>query len=154
MTDIIVYEFANSDPKQAVPGLLKKCLEQQWKVVIQCASEEVRDELNYLLWTFDKESFLPHGTESDGYSEKQPVYLTCKNENPNGSKAKLLFGTVVASEVESISEFDRYMIFISGNDQNLVTASNEFCTQLVKSGHQAKYRQQNSKGGWNERVIE
>ncbi len=153
MTDIIIYELVKTEPIQAVPALVKKCLENQWKVVIQCASEEMRDDLNSLLWTFEKESFVPHGTESDGFTEKQPVFLTHKCENPNGAKVKMMLGMIEADEIDSISDFDRYMIIIDEKDPQILKARDEFCEQLVKTNHQAKYRKQNTNGEWSEREI-
>ena len=154
MTDIIFYEFMNTEAKQALPAIVQKCLGQQWKVVIQCESEEIRDDLNSLLWIFEKESFLPHGTKADGYSDKQPVYLTCINENPNGAKAKIAFGIVDIGEIDSISDFDRYMIFIESSDKETLKAGSEYFQKLIKSGFQPKYQQQNSNGGWSEKAIE
>ena len=154
MTDIIFYEFVNSKLEKSLPKLVQLCIEKQLKVVIQCESEKTRDDLNSLLWIFEKESFLPHGTEADGYSDKQPVYLTCINENPNGAKAKIVFGMIDTGEIDSISDFDRYMIFIDNTNKDTLKAGSEFFQELIKSGFQPKYQQQNSNGGWSEKVIE
>ena len=153
MTDIIIYELAKTEPIQVVPALVKKCLENQWKVVVQCASEELRDDLNSLLWTFEKESFVPHGTEADGFPEKQPVFLTHKCENPNGAKVKMMLGMIEVDEIASISDFDRYMIIIDEKDPQIVKVRDEFCEHLAKAGHQAKCQNQNSNGEWSEREI-
>ena len=138
---------------EALPGLVQKCLGQKWKVVIQCESEQTRDDLNSFLWLYEKNSFLPHGTEADGFSSKQPIYLTCINENPNGAKAKIAFGKVAVDEIDSISEFDRYMVIIDSKDRESVIVTGEFFQKLSKSGYQVKYQQQNSNGGWSERAI-
>ena len=153
MTDIIIYELAKTEPIQAIPALVKKCLENRWRVVIQCASEEMRDDLNSSLWTFEKESFVPHGTESDGFPERQPVFLTHKCENPNGAKVKMMLGMIEVDEIASITDFDRYMIIIDEKDPQIVKARDEFCEKLTKAGHQAKCQNQNSNGEWSVREI-
>ena len=153
LTEIVIYEFANTEPMKALPALVQKCLEQKWKVVIQCESEQIRDDLNSFLWLFEKNSFLPHGTEADGFSNKQPIFLTCINENPNSANAKIAFGKVDTGEIDSISEFDRYMVVVDSKDKETVKVAGEFFQKLSKSGYQAKYQKQNSNGGWSERAI-
>lgn len=70
------------------------------RVLVRLAEEGQREQLNRFLWVHGDGSFLPHGVAEDGYAERQPVYLTCGTENPNGAGHLLLVGGAAASIAE------------------------------------------------------
>ena len=56
--------------------------------------------------------FLPHGTK-DGYAERQPVWLTDSDENPNNANVLFL---VDGAESSRIGEFDLCYEVFDGRD--------------------------------------
>jgi DNA polymerase-3 subunit chi len=90
MPEVLFYHLQNQPLERVLPELLEKCLERQWRVVVQLGSEERRDALDAHLWTYRDEGFLPHGTTKDGNAAHQPVWLTTGDENPNGATVRFL----------------------------------------------------------------
>lgn len=83
MTEIRFYHLQTQSPAQALPQILQKALAAGHRAVVRVPDERAAEKLNEHLWTFAAESFLPHGSKKDGFSEDQPVFLTDGDENPN-----------------------------------------------------------------------
>src|SRR5206468_9110596 len=75
---------------QALPDLLEAALGEGVRVVVQTAGAAARDALNERLWTYREDSFLPHGAAGDGDPAAQPIFLTDKDETPNGAALRVL----------------------------------------------------------------
>src|SRR3979490_2076696 len=74
-TEVNFYHLTRSSLEAALPRLLAKNL----------AAGRRRGALNPHLWPYDPNGFLPHGAAKDGDAERQPVWLTHLDENPNGA---------------------------------------------------------------------
>jgi DNA polymerase-3 subunit chi len=83
VTRVSFYHLLTSPLEKALPQILEKIVAGQGKAVVLCGSEERRDALNSVLWTYNPDSFLPHGTAKEVFADKQPIYLTAQVENPN-----------------------------------------------------------------------
>ncbi len=57
MAEILFYHLTESTLDEALPGLVERSLGRGWRVTIQTVSEERRDALDGLLWTFSDTSF-------------------------------------------------------------------------------------------------
>ena len=68
------------------------------RVLIRAATPERVKALDQALWTYDRESFLPHGTADAGGAAAQPVLLTASEGNPNSAEALILVDHSVAPE--------------------------------------------------------
>ncbi|MGH6618686.1 MAG: DNA polymerase III subunit chi, partial [Alphaproteobacteria bacterium] len=90
MTEIRFYHLQRMPLDRALPMLLERTLERGWRAVVQADSEERVQALNGQLWTYGKDSFLPHGTAREGDAALQPVWLTHRDENPNGANVLFL----------------------------------------------------------------
>ena len=62
MTDIAFYHLQGSPLESALPKLLKKTLEAGKRAVVMAGSEARVEALNGVLWTYDQDSWLPHGS--------------------------------------------------------------------------------------------
>ena len=49
MTEVLFYHLQSQPLERALPSLLEKCLERQWRAVVQVGSEERRDALEITL---------------------------------------------------------------------------------------------------------
>src|SRR5690606_35835188 len=83
MTEISFYHLTRQPLNKALPRLLEKVLAAGHRAVVLAGSDERVEDLDAALWTYDPDSFLPHGTRILGHAERQPIYLTTEEENPN-----------------------------------------------------------------------
>ena len=87
--EVRFYHLQSSTVEQALPALLEKALQQEMRAVVRTGSEARLQSLDSYLWTYRPDSFLPHGTATDGHAGDQPIWLTLQAENPN--QAGVLF---------------------------------------------------------------
>ncbi len=133
----------------ALPGLLMKCLERGWRVVVQVGSDERCDALDAHLWTFREDAFLPHGTIKDGGVDTQPIVLTTGTGNPNGADVRFLIDAV---EPGDLSGYARAVYLFDGNDSDAVAAARERWREAKDAGHEVTYWQQNDRGRWEKQA--
>jgi DNA polymerase III subunit chi len=112
-TEVNFYHLTKSSLEDALPRLLLKTLQAGERAVVLLGSEERVDSLNTYLWTYDDRGFLPHGSAKDGEADRQPIWLTHLDENPNG--AAFLFVTDRAKS-EKVGEFRRCFEIFDGRD--------------------------------------
>jgi DNA polymerase-3 subunit chi len=145
MTEILFYHLDSHPIERVLPDLLERCLERGWRAVVQVGSEERRDALDAHLWTYRDEGFLPHGTRKDGNAERQPVWLTTDDDNPN--RATVRFVTDGA-EIADAAVYQRVVLIFDGNDPDAVERARAAWTRAKKEGHEATYWQQSQAGRW------
>ena len=149
MTDVSFYHLQTVTIEKALPRLLSKALERGMRAVVLAATEERVEALSAELWTFDQGSFLPHGSVRDGSPEKQPVYLTTEEENPNGATLLVLADGV---EPAYLDRFERCLDLFDGNDRAATEAARARWRRLKDAGHGLTYWQQTPRGGWEEKA--
>ena len=116
MTDISFYQVMNATPASVdatLPALLNKALQSGKNVVVKCPSVERMERLDEALWTFKEDSFLPHGTQADKFAEKQPIYLTTEDENPNGAEILVVISGATSAD---FSSYERVMDMFEASD--------------------------------------
>ena len=89
MTRVDFYHLQQKNLEEVLPKLLQKAYGLNKRIKVKIGSEDKIEYLNSLLWTFNDESFLPHGSRKDGFAEQQPIWLSSDSDNPN--KAVFLF---------------------------------------------------------------
>src|SRR6185437_11026225 len=90
MTEIGFYHLLGTPLERALPKLLERALAGGYRVVVLAGSAERVEQLDAVLWTYDDASFLPHGSRRDGQAERQPIWLSERDENPNGADLLVL----------------------------------------------------------------
>ena len=148
MTEVVFYHLLRQPLEQVLPNLVGKCLERDWRVVVQVGSEERRDALDAHLWTWRDDGFLPHGTVKDGHGERQPVWLTTGDDNPNGAAVRVLVDGV---EMPDPGGYRRIMVLFDGNDADAVDRARVSWTAARAGGHDATYWQQSERGRWEKK---
>jgi DNA polymerase III subunit chi len=148
-TEVNFYHLTRSSLEEALPRLLLKTLQAGERAVVMLGSPERVDVLNTHLWSFDPGSFLPHGSAKDGEADRQPVWLTHLDENPNG--AAFLF---VADRARSdkIADYKRCFELFDGRDEVSVADSRERWKAYKSAGHTVVYWQQTPAGGWEKKA--
>ena len=85
MTEVSFYHLEHLSLEHALPKLLEKAIAAGGRAVVLGGTETRVETLSSLLWTYDPNSWLPHGTVKDGCPEDQPIWLTTDQGNPNDS---------------------------------------------------------------------
>ena len=148
MTEISFYHLEKSNLEHALPKLLEKVLEMGKRALVMGESEARIEILASALWTYNRDSWLPHGTSKDSYPEEQPVWLSSEDTNPNGATFLFLLNGMNS---ERVSDFERCFVLFDGNDPSMVDIARTHWSDYQKSGHNVTYWQQSSSGAWEKR---
>lgn len=150
MSRVDFYHLQNQKLEDVLPKLLEKAYSIHKNAVVRVGNAERIEFLNSLLWTYDEQSFLPHGSKKDGTPESQPIWLTAENDNPNS--AVFLFLTDGANaEIDEISQYERVFNIFDGNSQEAVENARNFWRALKQQSIDIFYWQQNSDGAWQQK---
>ena len=116
-------------------------------MLVLASSGERVEHLNQLLWTYDEASFLPHGSARDGNAERQPIFLTAGEGNPNHATMLVLVDGAQGSGIES---YQRVCDMFDGNDEAAVADARQRWRAAKAAGHTLTYWEQTS-SGWTKR---
>ena len=105
--------------------------------------------MNEHLWTYKEGSFLPHGSVKNGNGENQPLWLTDKDENPNGADVLILCEGV---ESEMHGDFTLCCEMLNGQDQEAVSAARARWKLYKEKDFDVTYWQQSEAGGWDKKA--
>ncbi|MBB4267236.1 DNA polymerase III subunit chi [Roseospira visakhapatnamensis] len=149
MTRVDFYHLTRSPLERALPRLLMRVWRSGARAVVLAGSLERVRTLNSLLWTFDANTWLPHGCVDDGHADRQPIWLTDHEERPNDATlAVLTDGMVVADP----GAWARVLELFDGHDAAAVAAARERWRSAREAGHALYYWQQTEQGGWTEKA--
>ena len=144
MAELLFYHLTRRRLEQVLPELLEKTLQRGWRAVVKGGSVERIEALNGVLWTYNRAAFLPHGLKADGFSDRQPIYLTTEEERPNGAQVLFL---VDGADTGEAAAYDRVCDLFDGNDDEAVSAARARWKRAKEAGHTLTYWQQ-SESGW------
>jgi len=100
------------------------------------------------LWREPAQGFLPHGTLADGDPEAQPIWLTAKDENPNGASYLFLLD---GAQSAHLADYEICSLLFDGRDEAAVAAAREGWRRLKGAGHTLIYQKQDERGRWTAR---
>lgn len=147
MAEIGFYHLLSWPLERALPRLLERARAQDYRIVVRAASAERVEHLNALLWTYDDASFLPHGSARDGNAAAQPVWLTEREDNPNGATMLVLVDGIEAADLDA---FARCCDVFDGTNDEAVEAARRRWRQGAAAGHTLTYWQQ-TETGWEKK---
>ncbi|MEL7541702.1 MAG: DNA polymerase III subunit chi [Pseudomonadota bacterium] len=142
------YHLQRTTLERAVGPLLEKCLERGWRVLAVSPDATRRAALDEALWTYDDQSFLPHGqAEAEGLAASdQPVLISSQTENANEAAVALLMDGV---ELPVDAGFERCMVMFDDGDSATRQKAREQFKAAKDAGLTARYFQQSGRG-WKE----
>lgn len=149
MTEVLFYHLQNAPLERVLPQLLERSLERGWKAIVKAGGPERLEAINSVLWTYSDDSFLPHGTRSDGPPALMPIYLTVEDDNPN--EADVLF-LVDGAEPATLGAYQRCVLMFDGRDEAALSAAREHWKAIKAEGHDATYWQQSPEGRWEKKA--
>lgn len=149
MTDIRFYHLQKATLDQTLPQLVGKAYAQGRRIMIKFPDKQSLNFMDKHLWTFQEESFLPHGSEKDGQAESQPIWLTLTDENPNDADVLILTHGATSDE---IGNFALVCECLNGRDDEAIAAGRERWSQYKEAGHTLTYWQQSDQGRWEQKA--
>ena len=150
MTRIDFYHLQKNTLEDVLPKLLEKAYGTHQNIKVKVGNEERVEFLNTHLWTYQDESFLPHGSKKDGSAAEQPIFLSETDDNPNN--ASLLF-LVDGARVDSdnLLAFVRVFNIFDGNNPESLDAARAYWKLLKSAGFELHYWQQDNQSSWHEK---
>ena len=108
-----------------------------------------RGALDQALWTYDDQSFLPHGqAEAAGLDPaRQPVLISETTDNQNEAAVALLMD---GADMPVDSAYERCMVMFDDGDAPVRNKARQLYKAASDAGLTTRYFQQTEQGGWKE----
>lgn len=151
MSQIDFYHLQKQNLEQVLPKLVEKAYATSKHIKIKVGNDARVEFINATLWTYDDESFLPHGTKKDGFAKDQPVWISSEDDNPN--QAEMLF-LVDGADIDTgqVEQFTRIFNIFDGNDDKALQQARNFWKTISTLGIEKNYFQQDENGHWNKKM--
>ncbi|MEM9234367.1 MAG: DNA polymerase III subunit chi [Pseudomonadota bacterium] len=142
MAEVLFYHLERGGPADVLPGLLERTLSRGWSAVIRCADEEELRSLDDHLWTYQDESFLPHGAGAP--DPRTPIWLTAEADVPE-DRDVLFALTSEGFAPESHKGLTRAVLMFA---ESGAPAAREAWKSVKAAGLEATYWKQDPSGKW------
>lgn len=149
MTEIRFYHLQRRTLEDVLPQILGIALTRGMRGLVMTGTAERMNALNSHLWTFQNDSFLPHGTAEEELPQYQPVCLTTQDENPNAADLLILADGATS---QNVGDFKMTCEIFDGNDEQAVADARTRWTAYKEQGHDLTYYQQNDAGQWEKKA--
>ncbi len=143
--DVNFYHLTRDTLEVALPKLAARAFAGGLRTVIRATDEARVQMLDQLLWTYEDDSFLPHGTPRNGHADLQPVYITSGSEVPNDARLLMLVDGRLDADIDA---FDRCFYLFDGRDEAQVQTARQAWSQLKARDVSLTYWQQATSGKW------
>ncbi len=147
--DILFYHLTETRVEDALPPLLEKSIERNWRVAVQTVSTDRSAFFDAHLWTWRSDSFLPHGLEGEDFAAGQPILITAAGGNANGASVRFL---IDGAEPPELSGYERVVFMFDGHDEGQLAGARSQWKKLKGEGHSLSYWQQNHDGRWEKKA--
>lgn len=148
-TEVLFYHLERQPLEKVLPSLLQRTLDRGWRAVVQAGSAERLEALDAHLWTYNDESFLPHGTTKEGAPHRQPILLTLSADNENGAGVRFL---VDGADIEAFAGYARIVVIFDGRDHDALAAARSQWQRVKAQGCKATYWRQSDAGRWEQKA--
>ncbi len=130
--------------------MLELTLERGGRAVVRGNHAERLKFLDTHLWTYQDESFLPHGLSEDPHASDQPILLTSSSDIPNNARTLFLIDGA-APDFEEVAALDLTAILFDGHDPDAVEAARGHWRNTVAADLKAVYWAQDG-GRWTKQA--
>ncbi len=149
MTEIRFYHLQSTSLDRALPQIVAKAYGGGRRVVIKTSDAARVEHINNNLWVHDAATFIPHGSAADGGADRQPVWITDTDENPNGADVLILTDSTTS---ELVKDFALCCDIFDGRDETALEAARGRWKIFKDGGFQTTYWQQTAEGGWEKKA--
>jgi DNA polymerase III subunit chi len=143
--EALFYHLERQPLDRVLPTLVEKTVERGWRAVIQAGTAERVQALDALLWTYREDGFLAHGTAADGAADRQPVFLTDTDVNPNNAVVRFLVDGAAAIDYKT---YQRLVFMFDGRDAQALAGARSQWKAAKAAGCAVTYWQQGDDGRW------
>lgn len=140
--DVGFYHLTRQPLAEVLPRLVERAREAGLRVLVQAPDADALKALDDALWTWDKTSFLAHGTEAP---EVQPVFLSLDAANANAAQMLILCGTPLPDD---LSGWQRVATLFEDGSEAQGRARGEWKALAGREGLTRAYWQQDERGRW------
>lgn len=151
MTRFDFYHLQRAPLEQVLPKLCEKAYATGKRIKIMLGTDERVEFINSLLWTYNDESFLPHGSRKDGFIEEQPIFISASENNENNA-ALLILADGAQPDVQILSSYERVLNIFDGNDETALNNARAYWKEIKTLGGELHYWQQNANGSFEQKV--
>lgn len=150
MTETLFYHLERRGLEDVLPGLLERTRARAWRAVVRVGSAERMETLDTHLWTYSEQTFLGHGTATDGHPSRQPIFLTTESDNPNRAEVLFLVDGAVPEDwaAPSLRDYSRIVLLFDGKDEPALNAARAQWRNCKEAGHDATYWKESASGKW------
>ena len=147
-TEVSFYQLTTHPLEKVLPKILEKVYESKMKALVLADSQERKEFLNSLLWTYSPGSFLPHGMEGGILTDAEdtPIWIALEADNRNNANVLVLTGGVSHND---LAGFARCVDIFDGNDASAVSSALERRAKYQSSGHKVIFWKQSLQGTWD-----
>ena len=150
MAEALFYHLEGQTLEDVLPGLLERTRERGLRAVVRVGTAERMAALDTRLWTYSEQTFLAHGTAADGHIDRQPIYLTTEDENPNNAEVLFLVGGAVPADwsATALKSLARIVMLFDGRDAEALESARAAWKAAKAAGYDATYWKQSAGGKW------
>jgi len=152
MAEVSFYHLEARPLEWALPRLLARVVDSGRRAVVVSAIPERLPFLDSALWTYDDQSFLPHGLAPDDFAADEPIWLTCDAaDRPNGADVLVLVDGARPDDL-SLPGYARCLDMFDGGDEVALAAARQRWRDFKEAGHTLTYWQQSPEGRWERKA--
>lgn len=150
MAELLFYHLERRGLEEVLPKLVEMACARGWKALIRCESADRAADLDRLLWTYDDQSFLPHGMDSEPEAARQPVLISAAEGKPGGADILFLVGGASGPDWSdpATSAFTRIVLVFDGRDPSAVARAREDWKLAKQAGLDLTYWKESAGGKW------
>lgn len=137
------YHLTRSSLEEALPALLGRTLDAGERAIVRCKDKAMVKRLDRALWACPQPLWLPHGSKTMGHAERQPIWLTDCDEQPN--TGEFLFRINGAWDGE-VTSFRRVFDLFDGHDEDSVAQARGRWKAMKQEGYRMAYWKQEPTG--------
>ena len=129
MKKIALFYILNKaeDLKISVCKIIKEYYKKKYKIFVSSRSDDLVNELNNLLWTFEQISFIPHCTTKN-YDKNSPILLSGKDSFPKTVNLKEydVWLNLDDEVEENYTDFEIILEIVSQNEEQRILSRKRY----------------------------
>ena len=129
MKKIALFYILNKaeDLKISVCKIIKEYYKKKYKIFVSSRSDDLVNELNNLLWTFEQISFIPHCTTKN-YDKNSPILLSGKDSFPKTVNLKEydVWLNLDYEVEENYTDFEIILEIVSQNEEQRILSRKRY----------------------------
>ena len=129
MKKIALFYILNKaeDLKISVCKIIKEYYKKKYKIFVSSRSNDLVNELNNLLWTFEQISFIPHCTTKN-YDKNSPILLSGKDSFPKTINLKEydVWLNLDDEMEENYTDFEIILEIVSQNEEERILSRKKY----------------------------